>query len=388
MKTTGFKAIFVRSVLQLVRRPIYWIGIFFLPLFVMLFFTNMLEVGLPMQLPTAMVDKDGSSLSRQITQSLASMQLVDLTATCNSYSEARDLMDRGDIYGFFLIPEDFEKDLMGGREPALTFYTNMAYYIPGTMLIRAFTTTALYTKAGVALEVVQSAGLNASQAVDLMQPVNAEVHALHNPSTNYAIYLSNSFVPCTLELMIMLITCFSVGQEVKYGSSRRLLRMADGNVFKALFAKLLPQTIIWLIIAIFMEAWLFKYMHYPVNGSWFWLTVSEIMFVLACQAFGLMFYGIFLNLRMSLSVAALLGIIAFSITAISMPVQSMYPGLAIFAWIFPFRYNFLIYADQALDGIPIWYSRIWYVAYILFMLTPLPFMWRLRKQMANPVYVP
>lgn len=388
MTQTGFKAIFVRSVLQIVRRPLYWMGFFILPLFVMLFFTDMLEVGLPMQLPMAMVDKDGSPLSREVSHNLASMQLVEMTQAANSYTEAHDAMKRGEIYGFFVIPENFQADLLAGRKPALTFYTNMAYYIPGTMLMRAFSMTALLTKAGTALKVVQSAGIDASELSGMMMPINTQVRALHNPGTNYAVYLSNSFVPCTLQLMIMLITCFSVGQEMKYGTSRKLLRMAGGNIWKALAAKLLPQTIIWLVVAMLMEAWLFRFMAYPVNGSWFWLTVSEIMFVLASQAYGLMFFMVFLNLRMALSSVALLGILAFSLTAISMPVQSMYSGLEPFAWIFPFRYNFLIYADQALDGVPVYYSRVWFAAYVAFMVAPLPFIGRLRKAMARPVYVP
>lgn len=388
MKTSGFKAIFSRSCLQLVRRPLYWIAFFAVPLFTMLFFTNMLSDGIPVRIPSAMVDKDGSHLSRQVTQDLGSMQLVKLTQNLNSYSEARKSMGSGQIYGFFLIPEDFERDLMAGRKPAITFYTNMGYYIPATMLMRAFSTTALFTKAGVALNIAEAAGYDSPDAAALLMPIDAKVRALHNSNTNYGVYLSNSFVPCTLQLMIMLLTCFSLGQEIKYGTSRRLLGMARGSVFRAVAAKLLPQTIVWMVVAFFMQAWLFRYSHYPMNGSWFWISLSTFMFVLASQGMGLFFFGLLPNLRMSLSICALLGIIEFSLSAISMPVQSMYPAVGIFSWIMPFRYYFLIYADQALDGIPIYYSRLWYAAYIIFMVAPLPFMWRIKKEFAKPVYAP
>ena len=51
--------------------------------------------------------------------------------------------------------------------------------------------------------------------------------------------------------MIMLMTVFTLGQEIKYHTSTRLLRMADGSIVKALFAKLLPQTLIWMALATF-----------------------------------------------------------------------------------------------------------------------------------------
>ena len=66
----------------------------------------------------------------------------------------------------------------------------------------------------------------------------------------------------------------------------------------------------------------------------------------------------------------------------------MYGAIAIFSYIVPTRYNFLIYIDQALNGIDIWYSRWWYVAYIIFMVAPLPFLPRLRKALMKPEYVP
>lgn len=383
----GFRAIFLRSVLQIVRRPIYWVGFFLLPLFTFLFLASLMENGLPQKVPAAVVDKDGTSLSRSITQQLGSMQMVDIQAMPDSYTEARHLMQEGKIFGYFLIPENYESELLAGRAPEITFYTNMTYFVPASLLFKTFKTTALYTKAGLAVNVISSTGMT-SDLTAMLQPINVVSRGIGNPGLNYAIYLCNSFMPCMLELMILLVTCFSLGQEIKYHSSSRLLAMADGSIFKALTAKLLPQTLIWLTIVIFLESWMFKWMGYPMNGSWLWITLSEILFVLACQGLGVFFFGIFPNLRLSLSVSALLGILTFSIAAFSFPAQSMYPAIGIFSWIMPARYNFLIYGDQALNGIDIYYSRIWFVAYIIFMLLPFTMMWRIRKEMEKPVYCP
>ena len=388
MKTTGFKAIFVRSVLQIVRRPIYWVAFFFLPLFIFLMMSSLMSEGLPFQVPAAIVDKDVSTVSREVSQTLAGMQLVDVRKTCNSFTEARHDMQKGDIFGYFLIPENFQQDLLSGRKPEITFYTNMTYFVPATMLLKTFQATALYTKAGITMNVLEAVGATPDQVTPLLLPVNIEARAIHNPGLNYAIYLCNSFVPCVLQLMIFLVTCFSLGQEIKYGTSVKLIRMAGGSTIKALAAKLMPQTIIWMVIAIFMEAWLFKINGYPVYGSWFWLTLSELMFVLACQGMALFFFGLFPNLRLSLSISALTGILSFSIAAFSFPVESMYPAVGIFSWIVPTRYNFLIYIDQALNGIDIYYSRIWFVAYIVFMLLPLLLVRRIGKCMEKPVYAP
>ncbi|MBO5444971.1 MAG: ABC transporter permease [Muribaculaceae bacterium] len=369
------------------RRPVYWTAMFLLPLFVTLLLTSMMEEGLPTKVPAAIVDKDGSNLSRQISQNLGAMQSVDLAYESNSFTEARHRMQKGEIFGFFLIPENFQKDLLSGKGPVITFYTNMTYYVPASLLFKTFKTTALMSKAGIMLNIGESAGLSEQKLKPMMQPVNIVTRGLGNPGLNYSIYLCNSFVPCVFQLMIMLMACFALGHEIKYGGSVRLMSLADGNVFKAIVAKILPQTIGWWVMIIFMVSWLYRWQGYPMNGNWGWFILSELLFVLASQGIAIFFFGIFPNLRLSLSVCSLLGILSFSLAAFSFPVESMYGAIGIFSYLMPIRYNFLIYIDQALNGIDIYYSRWWFAAYIVYMLLPLTVGWRIKKYFDKPVYV-
>ena len=384
----GAFAIMLRSLIQIARRPLLWVAMLGLPLFMMFFVTSMFHEGLPTKIPAAIIDKDGSSLSRQLTQTLGGMQMVDIAETPNSFTQARQDMQEGKIYGFFLIPENFQADLLAGRGPVISFYTNMTYFVPGSLLFKTFKATAIYTKAGVVVSVAESVGGDAQEAAPLLQPINITARPLGNPQLNYGIYLGNSFIPAVLQLMILLVTAFTLGQEIKYHTSTRLLKMADGSIFKAIFCKLLPQTLIWWIVSMFMLAWLYRYNHYPMYGKWGWMVLNELLFVLACQGFALFVFGLLPNLRLSLSVCALTGILSFSIAAFSFPEQSMYPAMSIFSWLMPVRYNFLIYADQALNGRDIYYSRIWYVAYIAYIIIPVTVMWRIKRWMARPIYAP
>lgn len=385
---SGFNQIFKRSVVQMTRRPIYWVAMFVLPLFLMLMLTNMMESGLPDKVPAAIVDKDGTAISREITNNLGSLQMVDLVDQSNSFTEARHKMQEGEIFGFFMIPENFEKDLLAGKGPTITFYTNMTYFVPASLLFKSFKTTALMSKAGIMLNVAETAGLSSEEVVPMMQPINIVSRPLGNPGLNYAIYLCNSFVPCVFQLMIMLMVCFSLGEEIKYGTSPQLLRLAHGNIYEAVVAKILPQTIGWWIMILFMQSWLYFWQGYPMRGSWWWFTVSELLYVVACQGIAVFFFGVLPNLRFSLSVCSLLGILSFSLAAFSFPVESMYGGIAIFSYLMPIRYNFLIYIDQALNGIDIWYSRWWYAAYIVYLLLPLTVLWRIKNDFEKPVYIP
>ena len=384
----SFILVFKRSVRQLASRRIYWLTMVVMPLFCMIFLTDLLHEGLPIKAPAAVVDCDRSELSRRMIQSLNGAQMSRITAVYDNIGDARRAMQRGEIYGFYLIPENFQSDLLSVRTPTVSYYTNMAYYVPASLLYKNFTASALYAKADVLSGLLTDVGVDAEEIVPLLQPINIEVRGLSNPWLDYAVYLCNSFVPAIMQLMIFLTTAFAVCQEMKRATSPLWLRLAKGSVIRALSAKLLPQTIGWQIMMLFMLWWFYGKNGFVMNGSWGWMILSEMMFVLACQGFALFVVGVLPNLRLALSVGALVGVLSFSIGAFSFPYESMYGSIGVFSWLVPVRYNFIIYIDQALNGIDVYYSRIFYVAYIVFMLLPLLVIKRLKRELLNPVYVP
>lgn len=377
-----------RTTVKIARRPLYWGGLIVIPLFFCLMFGTLMKNGLPTQVPVAIVDMDHSPLSREITRSLSDMQMADITHACESYSEAHKLMQSGEIYGYFLIPADFQANLLAARKPTISFYTNMTYYVPASLLYKTFKTTAIYTKAGTISTLLSSAGVPQTQIAELLQPVKIVARPLNNPELNYSIYLCNSFLPGVMQLMIMLFTSYILCEDMKYGTSRQLMRQANGSIIVAVTGRLLPLTAIWTVMLFFMTSLLYRWCGFPMNGEWGWVALSQFLFILASEGFALFIVCVFPNLRLSLSLCALLGVLSFSIAAFSYPVESMYGAIGIFSWILPVRYNFLIYIDQILNGVDIYYSRFWFVAYIIFTLLPFTLLWRLKRAMLKPVYVP
>ena len=66
----------------------------------------------------------------------------------------------------------------------------------------------------------------------------------------------------------------------------------------------------------------------------------------------------------------------------------MYGAVAIFSYLVPVRYLMLIYFTVGLDGFPIYYARMYYVALIIFPFVASLLLWRLRRACLKPVYVP
>ena len=115
---------------------------------------------------------------------------------------------------------------------------------------------------------------------------------------------------------------------------------------------------------------------------------AMLLLVIASQSYAVIMMSIAPSLRIGLSMAGLFGIISISITGFSFPVPAMYSPFRLLTNIFPLRHYFLIYVDQALNGIPLYYSRVHYVALILFAVASTPLLPRLKKALMRQVYVP
>lgn len=377
-----------REIHRMCSRKMYIFGMVIVPIFTVIFFLDLLSPGLPEHVPTAVVDLDHSTMSRSVTRSLRALQLLDICKDAESYDQALDQVRAGETFGFFVIPANFEKDALSGNTPTLEYYTNMTYFVPGTLSFKGFKTVAVATAGGVVQQTLVSMGVAPQNVASIIQPVVIDQFPLNNPWMNYSYYLTPSFSMATLALMIMLMTVFSITMEIKDGTSPRWLATNGGSMLQAVITKLLPQTVVFMAVSLFMLWLMFGYSDFPMNGSIFWLIAATFLLVTASQGFGLFVCSVVPNPRLSFSLCALFGILSFSFTGFSFPVQSMYGGLAVFSWLAPIRYWFLIYINEGLDGVGLYYSRFYFVALILFPFVACVLLRRLRKACLNPVYVP
>ena len=155
----------------------------------------------------------------------------------------------------------------------------------------------------------------------------------------------------------------------------------------AVITKLLPQTVVFTAVGFFIQWMLFGYSHMPMNGSIGWMLLATFLTVVAAQSIATLFASIVPNPRMALILCALTGILAFSFTGFSFPVESMYGYLGVFSWLAPVRYWFLIYINEALNGYAVYYSRWFFVALLLFPFVCSAGLWNLKRVSLNPVYV-
>lgn len=78
-----------RECRRLVSRPLYLFCMVIAPLFCYVFFTTLMDSGLPKDLPAGVVDMDDSSTSRNIVRNLDAFSQTGVVAHYSNVSDAR-----------------------------------------------------------------------------------------------------------------------------------------------------------------------------------------------------------------------------------------------------------------------------------------------------------
>lgn len=359
-----------REIRMLLHRPFYIFSTIVVMIFSCIFFTSLLSSGAPRKMPIAIVDMDQSTISRRVMHELEGTPSVTIKRVTMDFATAREALQRGEVYAILLIPERFYADLASMKRPTMTFYVNNAYTMAGSTAYSQLFTLMNLASGAFQREVLRKKGMPDDLIMKRVQPVAIDTHLLANPWSNYAVYLLAVILPGILGVIILMITIYSIGSELKWKTSREWLAVGGDNFALSMIGKLLPHTILYTILGISLNILMFRILDFPVMGSLLWLNVGMFLYVLAMEGLAICFIGLVPVLRDALSVGALIGMLSFSLSGFTFPAMGMLSWAQSIIYLFPLRHYYLIYVNEALMGAPITTSAVYMSAYVGFMILP------------------
>lgn len=348
----------MKNILQVIRRelriigqrPIYLLGSAGVMLCTVLFFTTFLGEGLPQRLRIGLVDLDNSSTSRNFRQQLDATQMGQVVEF-ESIAHARRELETGRISGYVVIPERFDEEVQAFHCPKIQVQVNLMYpVIGGALAYKDILYMVNLTNGAVQRQVLRAKGVPEWEIMGRLQPVALDAHCIGNPGTNYAYYLVNMILMGILGMCITLVVAYSVGAELKYGTSKHLLETAGDSLFDALIGKLAPYTLLFWALGLSIQLLLFGPLHYPIAGSLGWLLLTTLLFVLAYESVAVFIVSLLPTLRLGVCVSALYSVLGFSFAGFTLPVEALPAALQGLSVLFPLRFYYQIYAKVVYFG--------------------------------------
>ena len=370
------------------KNRIYGFCMIVFPALLVLFFTTMLDEGLPQDLPIGVVDHDNSSTSRSLIRNLDAMQNSRVMYRFASVTEARCAMQEGKVYAYLYIPENTAAKLMSGRQPKISYYYTMTCMTAGSMASKDLKTIGMLGSAAVGQATLSAKGATPNQIKAALQPVTIDAHMIANPEGSYNYSLTTVFVPGILMLFMALLSAYAIGMEMKFDTGKEWLARADNNIVVAILGKFLVHAVIFLLVIFPYQYYIFEVLDFPSLGGVWSIVRLTLLQVASSLGFGIFAFGLMPSLRMSMSISSLWSVLGISMCGSAFPVPGMDAPLQAMSWLFPLRHYWMIYQATVLNGFPIIDVWFHFVALVAFTLLPWFVLRKVKNAMLNYVYIP
>ncbi|WP_073345274.1 ABC transporter permease [Bacteroides congonensis] len=370
-----FRSVLLREWRRMTSRRLYFGVCIILPLFTLFFMATIFGNGQMENIPVGIVDQDNTATSRAIARNISAVPTFKVTKHYINEAAAREAVQRKEIYGYLSIPPKFEQDATTGKNATLSYYYHYALLSVGGELMAAFETSLVPVSLSPIVMEAVSLGVEQQQITTFLLPVQASNHPIYNPSLDYSVYLSQPFFFVLFQVLILLTTVYAAGIEIKFRTAADWLATAKGNMVTAILGKLLPYTIIYILIGWFANYVMFGILHIPFQGSWWFMNMITALFVVATQALGLFLFSLFPAVSLVISVVSMVGSLGATLSGVTFPVPNMYPLVRDASYLFPVRHfteimQTILYAGGGF--VHLWQSAVILCIFPLLALSLLP----------------
>ena len=349
----GFSLVFWREVGWLRRRPFLLVLTTIVPLAQMAFLAAIFSAGLATRLPIGVLDLDSSDLSRTIIRMVDATPDSAVAVRVGDLAEGRNLILSGKIHGLLMLPLYLQRDVFAGRRPEVVFFYNTQTLTTGNLAVRGVNAAVPTAAAGIRLSLRSAQGQPLDFAAADLQPIPVQTHALFNPTLNYVFFLLTALIPSILQVIMVTTSAYSVGLDVETPYRLRILRRLGGGLWPAMAGKILPYTILFLLVLGLSDTLLFVVFELPLRGHSWLLMLGGMLFILSCQLLGALLALLLRPTITAVSIATLVTAPAFGFMGIGFPRLGM--NAFAYAWgeLLPGTWYLTARIDQTVRGTPV-----------------------------------
>jgi ABC-2 type transport system permease protein len=313
------------------------------------------------QIPTLVYDRDHTPQSRELIRQFSGTPYFNIVGYAERPRDIDRDIDRSRILLSLVIPENYGKDLLAGRQ------TNVQLLFDGSDSNTA--SIAL----GYADAVIQTYAFSLRSAAQLKKgggqlksAVEPRVRVWYNSDLKSRNYIVPGLIAVILMIIASLLTSLTIAREWETGTMEQLLstpvrpsELVLGKL-SAFFALGLTDLIVCLVVAVFVFG-------VPLKGSVVLLFVSSCLFL-----FGALCWGVFISASTrSQLVAYQMGTLtsflpAFLLSGFIYSIQNMPVVIQAFTYIVPARYFVTLLKAIFLKGVGwqvLWVELLFLLAY-------------------------
>jgi len=276
------------------------------------------------RVPVAIVDQDNSMLSRQLVRWTGAHPGLAVAGVTTRPEQAQDWIWRGEAAGVMIIPADFSRKILAGRQPEVEVGGLGAYPLLNKVALNGLAEVVGTLSAGVELKRLGAATPSAAQAEAQRQPVSVEALPMFNVREGYASYI----VPGVVVLLMQ--QTFLLGIGLLFGSWASEGRFPYAPRTAAYAGALAAFSLVVILNAAWFFGFVFWFQDYPRGGNPGASLALTLLYSVCVAALGI-WMGLFFRTRersvqllvaSSMPVLFLAGL-AWPASALPLPLQGL-----------------------------------------------------------------
>lgn len=349
------------------------------PLAVIVLLAWMFLAGVPRQLPVAVVDEDGSALSRQVLRNLAATPSLDVVARPANLGEGFALMRATRVWAVIQIPTGAQARLLRGQGAGIGNYYNESFYSIGGAIASGVNGAV---NAAISQFLLESAHKRGLPAVRIEGP-GLKITPLYNPQTSYELFLEPLAITAILHLILACAVAAAVGREIRDGTLREW-RACGADALALLLGKLAPYVLIFCGWTVLWLGWIAGLRGWKIQGSLPLLLFGQLLLYAAYATIAALVALKTRELAQALAVIAIYAGSSISFADVTLPVIGAPLFTRFWSQIIPYTAYARLQMEQFLIGSPLRASLDHVLVLCIFTLLPLLLAVRLlRKELAG-----
>lgn len=240
--------------------------------------------------PTGVVDRSNTALSRQLTARLAATQTFRIERMLADEREGLRLLEGSELGAVVVIPADFARRRARGRGAEISILADATNPTVASAVARASRGLEQWLRERPAIGSPErwSRGGPQGPVPDLVHRSSIEIHVIpfFNPEQRTAIFIVPGLIGVILTMTMMLMTALALVREREHGTFEFLIATPIKSV-ELMIGKVIPYLVVGHIevaVVLLLGAWLFEV---PIRGSLIDLGIGALPFLTAMLSLGL-----------------------------------------------------------------------------------------------------
>lgn len=333
MRGRNYISLYVRETADVMRNEFRSIftdhGVMLVLIFAMFIYANIYGLAYGNQVlrnvPIGVVDESKTSASRTLASAFDAGPNTYVAYEPSDMEEAKRLFYDREIYGIVYIPENYERNLLGGLRTTVSVYCDASYFLMYRQVFQEVVGTLNYTGAEVEFRRLLSGGVNAVQAKAVTQPVIYQTHNLFNPALGYGTFIMPAIIILIIQQTLLIGIGMIGGTWREFNLYSKLIPQGETRMstLPVVLGKAFTYIIICGVTTSYVLSLHYRLYGYPMNGSPLTVIAVVLPYILACIMLGITLSTLFSRRENSLLLMLWSSILMLLLSGVSYPSEAM-----------------------------------------------------------------